>query len=245
MRYGHIAAIAALAVGTAGLPQGAFAQTTPDTKTGADAEKQTVALDLEDTDLYAAFKMLFQQAKVNYTLDNTLKGTKVTVHIKQPFRRAIDTLIRASGLPITLAIENGVYSIIPQKAEETASAPVPDGTVDIAVDVPDKPRVGKVAIHNLNSIDIAAMLGGKFVPFTASLAWHGENPYAGNGGFGGNGGGPAAPNGGGNGGNGNGTTPGGAKSGGASAFLPNDILAENIFAFDNVPFDLIILILGR
>ena len=81
----------------------------------SDALNTKVDLDLDSYDLYYGFKRLFANIKSNYTIDESLKGHTVTVHFRQlPFRVALETMLRASNLPITYKIENNIYSIVPK-----------------------------------------------------------------------------------------------------------------------------------
>lgn len=74
---------------------------------------QRVVLDFKEVDLYDALKTLFKQVKIDFTLDNSLKGTLITAKINQPFKVALESLIKASGLPITYSYEDSVMRIIP------------------------------------------------------------------------------------------------------------------------------------
>ena len=222
------AGMAVLTLGLLGLPRGVRAQGSP-ASGSAEVEKQMVALDFEDSDTYAAFTLLFRQVKVNYTLDKSLKGSTLTAHIKLPFRQAVDTLIRASGLPVTLLIENSVYSIVPQKPEDPPTAPEPTGELE-EEPAPTKAQVlARIPIRNLNSIDFAAMFGGRIALYPASLAWHGVNPFApgmfGNNNNGNSGGSTGAAY-------GSGTTLSGTRSGLAGIFLPPGITPEHLLAWD-------------
>ena len=172
--------LSSAAFGLLAAPQAAFAQQKPDNPDAAPAEKRMISLDLEDADLYAAFNALFKQAKVNYALDNSLKGTTITTHIKLPMRQAVDTLIKVSGLPIMLFVENNVYTIVPKPAEK---APAPDGpTTDPIIEdetgTPGTERhIARIPIRHINSIDFAAMMGLNVYLYTSSLVYHGHNPF--------------------------------------------------------------------
>ena len=242
-----LAGLTLLALGSLALPQSAAAQQTPPAPDAESADKRLITLDLEDGDLYAAFKALFQQAKVNYTLDPSLKGTTVTAHIKLPFRQAVATLVKTSGLPIALTFENNVYSIAPQKPSAASPDPAPEPAATIAEDAApaSKGLLGRLRIRHLNSIDIAVMLGAKIYPYTTSLAYHGNNPFApvavGSGAaVGAPGVANGAPNSA-NGANGNTTGSGTGKSG---SFLLSEISPDDLLATDMDAYTLIALYRG-
>ncbi len=114
-----LAGLSLTAFGLLAMPLGAHAQGDQGgTDTSAEAAGPKIKLDLENADLYTALKLLFAQTKSQYTLDPSLRNIFVTVHISQPFRNALETLLRASGQPLTYKVENEVYSIVP-KTEDT------------------------------------------------------------------------------------------------------------------------------
>ena len=181
------------------LPGTAHAQDTPPATPGAgdtNDQNKVISLDLEATDLYYALTLLFKQAKANYTLDPNLRGNLVTVHIKQPFKQALETVLKASGLPYTYAFENGVYSVVPIK-EDKPGTDIPVPNTDNPGQ-PDQPASGddipvKLFVTNLNGLDIVAALGGKAALYTSNYNGNvGYNPFSGGqggqgGGFGGRG----------------------------------------------------------
>jgi len=60
-------------------------------------------------------KALFRQIQADFTLDSSFRGPLVTVHLHEtPFRVALETMLQASGLPLTYRYEHGIYSIIPR-----------------------------------------------------------------------------------------------------------------------------------
>jgi type II secretory pathway component GspD/PulD (secretin) len=81
---------------------------------GANLEASKIKLAFDNVDLYTALKLLFAQAKTQFTLEPILKNYYVTIHINQPFRQALETLLRASGQSLTYKLENNVYSIVPK-----------------------------------------------------------------------------------------------------------------------------------
>lgn len=158
----------------------------PKTNDEAILSNKTIVLDLEGVDLYLALSMLFKQAKVQYSLDNSLRGTLVTLHIKQPLRNALESVLRASGLPLTYQFSDGVYSVIPVIEEkiETINESLPE------TKKPEK-RISRITVHNISAIDIVAFLGGSVLHFTSGFQsqYIGFNPFARGGGSGMGGGG--------------------------------------------------------
>ncbi len=160
-------------------------------------ESKMISLDLEGVDLYVALSMLFKQAKVQYSLDNSLRGTLVTIHLKQPFRRGLEAVLKASGLPITYQYNDGVYSVIPIRDEPVTVEPE-------VTPEPKKPdvKITRIRINNVSPIDIVSFLGGRVLNFTNGfLPPHvGFNPFMGGGGMAGGRGGMGGGGGGGFGG---------------------------------------------
>jgi hypothetical protein len=116
-----LAALSLTVLGLVALPLGAQAQGNQSgTDTSAEASGPKIKLQLENADLYTALKLLFAQAKAQFTLDPALRSIFITVNINQPFRNALETLLRASGQPLTYKLENEVYSIVPKSEDVTA-----------------------------------------------------------------------------------------------------------------------------
>jgi hypothetical protein len=178
-----LATLSLVALGLFAMPASVSAQDAPGEGDAASVNSRVISLNLESTDLYYAFKLLFQQAKVDYTIDPSIKGTPVTVSIKQPFRQAIDLLIKTSNLPITLQIEGNVYSIVP-KQQDAPIEPTTE-TPDTETEQPRNDRITRLYVSTLNGIDIVSALGGRFLPWTGSFSGSmGFNPF-GMGGMGG------------------------------------------------------------
>jgi len=120
-----VTALALAAIGLTAMPMCAYAQDNQSNTNAAGTESlgPNVRLQLENADLYTALKLLFAQTKSQYTLDPALRGVFVTVSIRQPFRNALETLLRAGsqGQQLTYKLENDVYSIVP-KAEDVPVA---------------------------------------------------------------------------------------------------------------------------
>lgn len=197
---------------TAGMPSQARAQ-----DAGSEATRNApITLDTESATLYSALKTLFKQANADFTIVDSLKSIPVTVHIRQPFRIALETVLKSTGEPITFTVENGVYQIEPRRDEPPLSLGEDPQTA--APVVPRPPIMRALKARNGSGLELVAMLGGSFVPWTTGFfpPYVGANPFAGNPLMGGFGGGNAGMNGmggmNGNGGN-NAQGFGGAASG--------------------------------
>jgi hypothetical protein len=128
-RFG-LAALSVTVIGLVALPLVAQAQGQDNqngSDTSAEASGPKIKLQLENADLYTALKLLFAQAKAQFTLGPELRNIFITVNINQPFRNALETLLRASGQPLTYKLENDVYSIVP-KTEDTTEITNTDTT---------------------------------------------------------------------------------------------------------------------
>ena len=224
------AALSVSALGLLAAPQGVFAQGKPDNPDAVPVEKRVVALDLEDGDLYAAFQSVFKQAKVNYTLDPSLKGRRVTVHIKLPMRQAINTLLKMSDFPYVMTFENDIYSVYHLNDDSGLGETKPTDSAK-AEDAPETTRrMARIPIRHTNSLDFAAMFGVRVYLYTSSLIYHGENPYYPSP-FGGS---PAAAPGAAGGGAAGGANDanGGGKAGNVGLPLPDKLTPDDIFITD-------------
>lgn len=178
-----VATLSLAAMGFIAVPTVSYAQDDP---VGGDSglSNKVVSLDLEGVDLYQALTLLFKQAKAQYTLDNSLRGTLITVHIKQPFKAALETVLKTSGLPITYQYQDNVYSVIPIKPTEELT---PDGTDDPETKVTPRARISRSFGSNLSGETLIAFLGGRTVNFVGGFSSIMMNPFGG-GGMGGGGG---------------------------------------------------------
>jgi len=120
-----LAALSLIALGLLALPSGAQARDQSTDTSAEAANGPKIKLQLENADLYTALKLLFAQAHTQFTLDPALRSIYITVNINQPFRNALETLLRASNQPLTYNVENDVYSIVP-KTEETVETTTPE-----------------------------------------------------------------------------------------------------------------------
>ena len=217
-QYGKLglAALSLTAMGLLALPGGsARAQDPPPASDANDPTMKKVSLDLEQTNLYSALKLLFSHINANYFLDPSLKNSEVSVHLHDiPFKTVLDTLVKSTGLPITWKFEDNIYRIVPKEVEVAADPET--GKIPDAND--PKEAAAKFVIISRDSfafdgLSIAEALGGK--NFSILPRVFDFNPYPGTSGGGGNlGGGGSGFGGGGLGGGGGGLGSGGIGSGG-------------------------------
>ncbi len=150
-----------------------------------------VTLNTENAPLYSALKSVFDQAKADFTITASLKNLPITAHLNQPFRIALESVLKATGQPLTYTINDGVYHIMVAALDQgpIASEPPEETTLPPK----RKPVMREFRVRNGSGLEIAAMLGATFVPWTVSLypPYIGSNPFApvrvGGGGFGGGG----------------------------------------------------------
>ena len=175
-----------------GVPNAAFAQTSEI----ATVRTTPITLNTEGTTLYAALKLMFGQAKADFTIVDSLKTLPVTVHLNQPFGVALDSVLKAAGAPITYSVEHGIYRIIPAPDEQEVM-PVVEREPPQEPVMPKifKPYVKVLKMRNLNGVDVGALLGAKPILWISAFdpKYWGYPPSIGNpnmgsfgGGFGGN-----------------------------------------------------------
>lgn len=169
-RYGGfgLAAAALTLAGIVAAPVCARAQddaTAPGPGTsGADNAQMNkkVTLVVESADLYYTLKLLFAQVKADFALDTSLRGTPVTVSLhEQPFRVALETVLKASPSPLTYRVENGIYSVVPKvDSQQVIENPV-EQPVETPVARAHKIMRGSAFVYN--PLVIVEMLGGKVI----------------------------------------------------------------------------------
>src|ERR1700712_3508624 len=118
-----IAALSLTAMRLLMVPGAARAQdnTPPPASDANDPTMKKVSLELEQTNLYSALKMLFGHVNANYFLDPSLKNAEVSLHLTNiPFKTVLDTLVKSTGLPITWKYEDNIYRIVPREVETTS-----------------------------------------------------------------------------------------------------------------------------
>ena len=81
-----------------------------------------VSLAMDNVDLHTALKSMFNQAKVNYALDASLKQVKVTLNLHNvPAQTALRSLLSASGKRFTYRLQDSVYSIVAPAAKKPSA----------------------------------------------------------------------------------------------------------------------------
>ncbi len=230
LKFGKLglATLSLTALGLLAMPGGARAQDPPvDPAAGAnDPTTKKISLDLESTNLYSALKLLFGHINANYFLDPTLKNAEVSVHLHDvPFRVALDTLVKSTGLPLTWKFEDNIYRIVPKEVENGVG-PEAGMPTDKPLDEGDtKSKIEHISRDSF-TMALASLLDilpeGKILNIGPTTKGIWINPYPGSlgggqggGGFGGGGlGGGGSQGGGGFGGGGGGRGGGGGGRGG-------------------------------
>jgi hypothetical protein len=132
-----------------------------ETESAAPADK-LVSLDVEETSLLSAIKLLMKSAQADYTIDNALRGAIVTAHLtNMRLRAALDTLLKASSLPAAYRYEDGIYNFIPRVETLETTLPAEPGP-----EAPAETSEPHLAIIKVNFVDpalIARLLGGTVI----------------------------------------------------------------------------------
>lgn len=77
-----------------------------------------VNIETDKADLLVTLQRFFKTGQVNYVIEPTVKSGTVTVSLHDmAFNRALETLLKASGLPLTYRIEAGVYTVMERQPE--------------------------------------------------------------------------------------------------------------------------------
>ena len=122
-----------------------------------------VTLVVESADLYYTLKLLFAQVKADFALDTSLRGTPVTVSLHdQPFRVALETVLKASPTQLTYRVENGIYSVVPKVEQALPEGP---SNTEAPVEIPKK-RARKImrgSAFVYNPLAIVEILGGRVI----------------------------------------------------------------------------------
>ncbi len=222
--------IALSAISFVAVPVNARAQDagtdTTDNSTVSQIPNKKVSLTVESADLFYALKLLFAQINAQYVLDSSLRGQLVTVTLKdQPFRIALETLLKSANLPLTYTFENNIYSIIPKIEDQPQidRAEQPDNSVPQASGPPVKIYKGS-DLPFLSALNIVELLGGRQIKAMAGMLQYSSGGMGGGGGFGGGqggrggSGGIGGSSGGGFGGGLGGSSGGGGFGGGGGGF---------------------------
>src|ERR1041385_8682755 len=75
---------------------------------------------MDNAEVREALKQLFDAAKINYSLDDSLKsdyynGTVTFAFNKLSFRVALQAILKSAPMPITYRIDHGVYIFRPDR----------------------------------------------------------------------------------------------------------------------------------
>jgi type II secretory pathway component GspD/PulD (secretin) len=113
-----------------------------------------VSLDLRDAPLRTALEQLFRESGLQFGIDNAVQGF-VTLRIQdQPLDNALKLLLRASTVPLTYTVENGVYLVKPRVVAPVTtlvSAPAPEPVARAT-------RFETIELSHLDPADLAQLL---------------------------------------------------------------------------------------
>jgi hypothetical protein len=71
-----------------------------------------LSVEMDHASLHQALKEIFASAHADFSLEQSVTDTPVTIHVHdQPFRVVLDTILRAAATPLSYRVENGVYTI--------------------------------------------------------------------------------------------------------------------------------------
>jgi hypothetical protein len=77
-----------------------------------------VTLDLRDAPVREALEQLFKNAKVQYVIDPAVQGYISSLNIKdQPFRNALNLIVRTASPPLSYSVENAIYIVRPRRTD--------------------------------------------------------------------------------------------------------------------------------
>ena len=127
------------------------------------AISKRITLRVDNADLRAALKMLFDSAGVNYSLEQSVRGT-VTVSLDNiPFRTALESMLRSteSVVPLTYRVEDGVYHIGPRV--EPIEIEPERRKVIAAPPRENRQKVGKIALNWADVRDLINAFGGTMI----------------------------------------------------------------------------------
>ena len=149
-----------------------------------------ITLDLRDAEIKTALTQLFDSAKAQYTIDNTVGGYVTLKIADQPFENALKLILRSSETPLTYTIESGVYIIKPRillAAGSDAGALPPDLGGTAAASTTYQP-LEVIQLNYIDAFDLQGLLGVQILPRETRGANGGGGGGFGGGGLGGGGG---------------------------------------------------------
>ena len=144
-----VASVAA-ALATLVLSSAAMAQTTPPATTPPPAGKAgdnvrqlpEISLDLKNAPIRDVLAKFFDQAKVDYALDDSVQGHVTLKVTDQPFENVLRLLYRSNSVPLTNVSDNGIFIIrarVLQNNENSSSVPVASPAGEAAKPTPPAP----------------------------------------------------------------------------------------------------------
>lgn len=96
---------------------------------------QPVSVNYDKADIRQALKQLFDSTGANYTIDPSVEKGLVTASLERvPLHYALETILRASPIPLTYRFESGIYNILPKAYQEIEAQPVRTTTIKIRHD---------------------------------------------------------------------------------------------------------------
>jgi type II secretory pathway component GspD/PulD (secretin) len=158
--------VLAAAIGLLGLvPLAAYAQTTSPGSTSSPAAKSSlppVTLDVKDAPLRQVLEQLFNTAKVDYSIDNSVTGYVTLRVTEQPFDNALRLVLRSSPVPLSYTVDSGVYIVKPRPVETYTRQAAPQVT---AGDMSRKYQNYEVIqLTYIDPADLAQVLGLTYIP---------------------------------------------------------------------------------
>jgi hypothetical protein len=114
-----------------------------------------ISVELQDADIRVALQQIFNAAKVNYTIDPSIKGTVTATFSTTPLHTVLEMLTKYAPAPLTYRFENGVYSILPKEPQEAVALPdMPKREISMKVEF-----VLMAGKGNKTSKSVVSMLG--------------------------------------------------------------------------------------
>jgi len=170
IQYGVLAATISL-LGL--VPLAAQAQTTTPGPTSDSAAKSglpPVTLDVKDAPLRQVLEQLFNTAKVDYSIDNSVTGYVTLRVTEQPFDNALRLVLRSSQEPLAYTVETGVYIVKPRRTymiddSSLAIRSAPGAPQTAPSNTPRKYQNYEVIqLTYIDPADLAQVLGLTYIP---------------------------------------------------------------------------------
>lgn len=147
--------------------------------------KASVSLSLQDAPVRRTVEAIFKQAGIkNYVIDNEVAGFVTLTLTEQPLESALKLVMRASSLPLTYTVENGVWIVKPRHIAPP-TAPAPPEIFATAAPA-SGPHYERINLTYLDPADLDKILGG--IVYVRQFTRQGGTGSAGTGAMRGNGG---------------------------------------------------------